>query len=133
MEPCSSKDGAAKAHSGESGESGGGERTRTFLEGLDCDSDVEMSTCWKLVGGGRLDEVSIEWRGGKRVEVDEAMPCSVAVSAATTDLRNGLDEAMMSTRAAPRVSRSSFFFVSLRYSSLSLASREGRRGALMWW
>jgi hypothetical protein len=79
------------------------------VEVLDCESDVEMSTCWKLVGGGRLDEVSIEWRGGKRVEVDEAMPCNVAVSAATTDLRNGLDEAMMSTGAVPRVLRLSFF------------------------
>lgn len=80
------------------------------MEVLVCESDVEMSTCWKLVGGGRLDEVSIEWRGGKRVEFGEAMSCNVAVSAATTDLRNGLDEAMMTTGTAPRVLRSSFFF-----------------------
>lgn len=93
-----------KAHSEGSGESGGGDRTRTFLMTLDFESMVEAPACWKLVGGGGVDAVSIASRAGKRAAAEDAWLGKVAVSTVMAALlRNGLDEAIaISLRSGSR-------------------------------
>jgi hypothetical protein len=86
------------AHSGGSRESGGGERTRTFLVTLELWSIAEASACWKLVGGGGVDAVSNESRAGKRAAADDVVFDKVAVSTVKAALlRNGLDDAMVNS------------------------------------